>query len=60
MLYLSQVRSDSRLFVVYEILANTVKTLDREGVGRVYLGILDGLYPSINRAFGKEARKCAR
>ena len=43
-----------------EELAKTVKTLDREGVGRVYLGILDELYTSINRTFEKEARKCAR
>ena len=45
MLQYPQAGSDSRLFVVYEILVKTVKILDREGVGRVYLDKLGGVYP---------------
>lgn len=50
MLLYPQARRSSRLF---EILEKLVKTLDRERVGRVYLIILGGVYPSGYRAFGR-------
>ena len=43
MLQYPQARSNSRLFAAYEFLVKTVKTLDREGVHRVYLGKLGGV-----------------